>query len=337
MILNLMARSSGQSLKGRMTVRATKDGSTTMSDISVNLRTVQRYHWAQAHAAAGGDTEFYNATSVCQQWTTGHMLDANDIFVSVFDENDGWTAQSSAEWPSASRTFARGTATPVRPYFDFDFEFQVPHGTPVDFASYYNSDENLLDFHLTVLYSPDVAKCIHPSSLRPTDAEDELSTVDDDAKTEEELWGPYHHVGKDNNLIYAWQRTLTLQATVPIIVVGDASSARAVAHAHYLTPGVPAPVLRAGAEAEMPSLFPVAQPVFTVEALVNTSARLLGTTDPVPWYERFLMTWSEDYRGGEFTGLLWKKKIVAEERGIWPVRTEVVDERDVQQPFSVSL
>lgn len=58
MILNLIARSSGQLavLKGRMIVRATTDGSTTMSDISVNLRTVPRYHWAQAHAAAGDDT-----------------------------------------------------------------------------------------------------------------------------------------------------------------------------------------------------------------------------------------------------------------------------------------
>jgi hypothetical protein len=48
------------------------------------------------------------------------------------------------------------------------------------------------------------------------------------------------------------------------------------------------------------------------------------------------MAWSEDYRGGEFAGLLWKKKIVAEERGIWPVRTEVVDGGDDQQPFSVA-
>jgi hypothetical protein len=87
----------------------------------------------------------------------------------------------------------------------------------------------------------------------------------------------------------------------------------------------------------MPGSFPVAQPVFAVEALVNTSARLLGATGPVRWYQRSLnMTWSEDYREGGFAGLLWKKKIVAKERGIWPVPTEVVD-GDGQQPFSASL
>jgi hypothetical protein len=262
------------------------------------------------------------------------MLDANDVFVSVFDENDGWTAQKSAKW--SPNSFAYVTDTPMRPYFDFDFELQVPHDTPVDLASYYNNDENLLNFHLTVLYSPEVARCIYPSRPKPTDAEDELSTVDDAAKTEEDLWDPYARVGKSTP---RWQRTLTLQATVPIIVVSDAPSARAVAHAHYLTPGLPAPVLRAGAQAEMPALFPVAQPVFTVEALVNTSARLMqpGTTDPALEYRRMLnMAWSEDYRGGEFAGLLWKKKIVAEERGIWPVRTEVVDGGGDQQPFSVA-
>jgi len=336
----------GQLLKGRMTVRATTDGSTTMSDISVNLRTVQRYHWAQAHAAAGGDTEFYNATSgVCQQWIGAQtMLDAeSDAFASVFDENeDGWKVRS---FELLSSKTAKSITPPVRPYFDFDFELQVPHDTPVDFASYYNRDENLLDFHLTVLYSPDVAKCIDPSTFKLAEAEDEMSTVDDAAKTEEGLWDTYTRVGKPKDSTSTWHRRLTLQATVPIIVVRDAPP---MSVAHYLTPGALAPVIRSGAQAEMPASFPVAQPVFTVEALVNTSARLMqpGTTDPVlRRQQRMNMTRlrrkypdpTRDYRGGEFAGVLWKKKIVAEERGIWPVRAEVVDGGDSQQPFSVSL
>jgi hypothetical protein len=122
--------------------------------------------------------------------------------------------------------------------------------------------------------------------------------------------------------------------------------------AHYLTPGALAPIIRSGAQAEMPASFPVAQPVFTVEALFNTSARLMqpGTTDPVLRRQQLMdmnMTWwdtgrkypdpTRDYRGGEFAGVLWKKKIVAEERGIWPVRAEVVDGEDSQQPLSVLL
>jgi hypothetical protein len=313
-----------------------------MSDIGVNIRTVQWHHWAHAHAAAGGDTEFYNATSgICQQWTATQTLEAeSDTFASVFDENDdNRMAQNLAP-------FAQSTVTPLRPYFDFDFELQIPHDTPVDFASYYNNVENILNFDLTLFYSSEIAECIYPGRIKSTDAEDELSTVDDAAKTEEGLRDTYTRVEKAQDSTSTWQRRLTLQATVPIIVVSDAPPARAVAHAHYLTPGVPAPVLRGGAQVEMPASFPVAQPVFTVEALVNTTARLMqpGTTDPAHWHQRLWdITWrmllpdpTRDYRGGEFVGLLWKNRIVAEERGIWPVPTEVVDGGDGQQPFSVA-
>jgi hypothetical protein len=341
----LTARSSGRPLKGRVTVRAITDGSTTMSDISANLRTLQRYHWAQAHAAAGSDTEFYNVTSgVCQQWTSRRTLDAeSNTFASIFDENDEDRKPRNAPVPPSRRS--GNIVPPVRPYFNFDFELQVPHDTPVDFASYYNRDENLLNFHLTVLYSPDIAKCIDPGTFKPLEAEDETSTADDAAKTEEGLWDTYTRIGKPKDSTSTWQRSLTLRATVPIIVVRDAPP---MPVAHYLTPDALAPVIRSGAQTEMPASFPVAQPVFTVEALVNTSARLMqpGTTDPVLWHQQFMnMTRlhrkypdpTRDYRGGDFAGVLWKKKIVAEERGIWPVRTEVVDGGDSQQPFSVSL
>jgi hypothetical protein len=80
----------------------------------------------------------------------------------------------------------------------------------------------------------------------------------------------------------------------------------------------------------MPDVFPVAQPIFTEEALANTSARLMkaGSTDPFHQDQQF-MNWTrrqcrdshptEDYRGGNYAGLLWRKKVVAEERGILPV------------------
>ncbi|KAJ7933832.1 hypothetical protein B0H13DRAFT_683881 [Mycena leptocephala] len=335
----------GRPLKGRMTVRAIKDGSTTMSDISVGIRTVRRHHWAQAHAAAGGDAEFYNATSgVCQQSTGGQTLDTgSDRFTSVFDEDeDGWKVRRLGLESKTARSII---TPPARQYFDFDFELQVPHDTPVDFASYYNSDENLLNFRLTVLYSPDVAKCIDPVTFKLVEAKDEISTVDDAAKIEEGLWDSFTRVGKPKDSTSALRRRLTLQARVPIIVVGDAPPVRAVAH--YLTPDAPAPVICNGAQADPSLLFPVAQPVFTVEALANTSARLMqpGSTDPVQVSQQFMnMTRfnkkypdpAQDYRPGEFAGLLWKKKIVAEERGIWPVRTEVVDGGDSQKPLSVS-
>jgi hypothetical protein len=309
------------------------DGSTTMSDIYVHITTLQRHHWAQAQAVAGGDAEFYNATSgVCQQSTGSRTYDAESKdFVPIYDENeDNWNV-----WDWETRSFSR-TASPAHPYFDFDFELQVPHETPVDFASYYNNEENLLHFHLAVTYSQEVAKCIDPDMYKLVEAQDEEPAADDAAKTEEGLWDTYTPVGQPA-MSWKWRRSMTLQATVPIIVVGDAPSVHTIMH--YLTAAAPAPILRSGAQAEMPPSFPAAQPVFTVEALVNTTARLMqpGSTDPAQFMSQ---SWgrypdpTEDYRGGEFAGVLWKKKIVAEERGIGPLRTGVVDGGDSQQPFS---
>jgi hypothetical protein len=92
----------------------------------------------------------------------------------------------------------------------------------------------------------------------------------------------------------------------------------------------------------MPDVFPVAQPIFTEEALANTSAQL--TTDPFHIRQQFMnMTQlrlrdphpTKDYRGGNYAGLLWKKKVVAEERGILPV-VERGEGGNGQQPFSAA-
>jgi hypothetical protein len=332
----LIGYSSGQPLKGRVTIHTIRNGSTTMSDISIDARTVQRPQWAHEQAAAGGDAEFYNATSGLCQPGTGRALDAeSELFNMIFNETDDYwrTSRNSKNWEIP--------LTPAHPYFDF--ELPIPRDTPIDFASYYTVIENLLQVRLNVLYSPDVAKCIKPDSREWI--EDETLTADDAEKVEEGLWNTYVRVGQPIS-DSKWSRTLRLGATVPITIVGTAKPARAVTH--YLTPGAAAPVLQSGSQPKVPALFPVAQPVFTVEALANTSARLMqpGSTDPVQVRQQFMnMTRfnkrypdpAQDYRPGEFAGLLWKKKIVAEERGIWPVRTEVVDGGDGQQPLSVSL
>jgi hypothetical protein len=95
----------------------------------------------------------------------------------------------------------------------------------------------------------------------------------------------------------------------------------------------------------MPDVFPVAQPIFTEEALANTSARLMkaGSTDPFYLHQQFNRTRpqcrdshpTEDYRGGNYAGLLWKKKVVAEERGLLPV-VDRGEGGNGQQPFSAA-
>ncbi|KAF8216866.1 hypothetical protein K438DRAFT_1953758 [Mycena galopus ATCC 62051] len=310
----------GQSLKGQVIVRTLKAGLTTMSQISVNLRTLKSDHWAQAQAVTGGDLDFFNATSgMCQQPYLHHALDG------------------------ISRSRTEQLITLAHPYFDF--ELQIPYGTPVDFDSYYTSVQHRLELRLTVLYPPEVAKCIRPDSNMATEEE---ATGDDATNTEEGLWDSHTLVGKPVTSAAMWTRRINLQGAVAITVVPTrATTTPAHPVEHYLTPGVPAPVLRSGAKVEMPDAFPVMRPVFTVKALANTSARLMqpGSTDPSQRRQQFRNRTgfrqspdpAEDYHRGQFAGLLWKK-IVAEERGILPFGPQVVHEEDgSQRLFPVAL
>ncbi|KAJ6519165.1 hypothetical protein C8R45DRAFT_14065 [Mycena sanguinolenta] len=320
----------GRALKGRVTVHRLKAGSTIMSEISVSLQSKHKNHWAQAQAAIGGDPDF----AMCEQWS---FLEAIDIksyhFAFLFDEAD----------PPEGRilgtiSMSKTTLTLEHPYIDF--ELHIPHETPVDFASYYSTIQNELDISLTVLYSPEVAECINPQLSSPTE---ENFTGDDAAMVEAGLWDPFTRIGQSIETKSKWTRGMTLQAAVPITVLPAGDTTTPVAH--YLTPGLEtsAPVLRSGAEAAMPDAFPVAQPMFAVEALADTSARLMqsGSTDPSQswkWSRNIASTRfpdpAKDYLGGPFSGLLWKKKIVAEERGILSSANPVVEgDAPGQQPF----
>ncbi|KAJ7491927.1 hypothetical protein FB451DRAFT_511911 [Mycena latifolia] len=80
----------GFPIKGRVTVVQSTGGS-TISDVSLSVQTVQMNHWAEAQAAAGGDTDFYNATlPMC----TSDSLDSTRVlqpeswnYQFIFDEN----------------------------------------------------------------------------------------------------------------------------------------------------------------------------------------------------------------------------------------------------------
>ncbi|KAJ7762713.1 hypothetical protein DFH07DRAFT_956613 [Mycena maculata] len=150
--------------------------------------------------------------------------------------------------------------------------------------------------------------------------DDELEHSTDSAKTEEGLWDSYTRVGQP---IYTSQRrrTLRLKATVPLVVLGDISARPAE---HYLKPGLPSPVIL---PAQGDVVFPAAHPVTIEEPLANTSARLMraeGTFDPYnsgvhsrrPHWQmggRDQPDHSRHYNPGNYAGLLWKKKLVAEE------------------------
>ncbi|KAJ7312403.1 hypothetical protein DFH08DRAFT_973481 [Mycena albidolilacea] len=183
---------------------------------------------------------------------------------------------------------------PITPeHLYFDFELQIPLDTSVDFTSYYTTIENHLYFDLTIPYSLDITKCIKPDSKLP----EEEPTIDDAAKTEEVV-----------GLVYASWAAPPVHITLAIVPPAHPVE-------HHLLPGAPVPVLRSRAQVQMPDMLPVAQPIFTEEALANTSARLMqvGLTDPFHLRQHFMnmtcLQWwgshpTKDYRGGNYEGLL---------------------------------
>ncbi|KAF7361152.1 hypothetical protein MSAN_01147000 [Mycena sanguinolenta] len=318
----------GNPLKGRVTVRAT-NGSTKMSGISVSLTNIRTPHWAAERATTGGDPDF---NSLLCQWSgiSGQGVISVDSFSHVFKTKDEEHSFSFTDnYPSH-----HGVLTEAKPFMDF--ELQIPSTAIPDFSSYYSSTETALELSLTVAYSRDAAECIMGADAykRYIAFEDE-PTADDVSRLEDGLWDSYTPVGEQvrSNI---WLRTLTLKTTVPIVVLGDISERPAE---HYLALGQPSPIILASPADVM---FPSAQPVIIEEPLVNTSARLMhseGTFDPYQSRRNFhnwtrLMAYNEipdpsaQYNQGNYAGLLWKKKLVAEERGI----TVTADE-GAQHPF----
>ncbi|KAJ7154691.1 hypothetical protein C8R46DRAFT_1118137 [Mycena filopes] len=159
----------------------------------------------------------------------------------------------------------------------------------------------------------------------------------------------YTPIGKQRERSPSY-RSITLEAEIPVVVLSNNSPATGTSVVHYLSPGARTPVLRGGADAdaETPISFPIAQPTFTAEALANTSAAAPAVGNPPsPMNIMRILEWhamnmtrpdpAQDYRGGSYAGLLWRKKLVAEERGLWPLPAEVDEGKSkLQEPFPVA-
>ncbi|KAJ7116050.1 hypothetical protein C8R44DRAFT_794026 [Mycena epipterygia] len=307
--------SKGQLLKGKVTVHSTS-GSTTMSHISVSFITSSKYHWAIEQATTAGDENFCDL--LCGRARTFGALSVDSVdsghYPYLFKEKDDDSVfRSPNEHKSSS-----GPLTVTKPYFDF--KLQVP-----DTAS---SGQASLELQLSVLYSQEADICIN-------------GTVDDAAKTEEGLWDSFTRVGQAPTSW--WGRSLSLTGQMPIIVLGDISP-RPVEH--YLKPGLASPIILASPG---DIVFPVANPATIVEPIANTSARLMreGTFDPyqsrLHFWNRTMRSSSSDapdpvrhYKTGNYAGLLWKKKQIAEERGILPSQPTAVPPGESQHHFGVS-
>ncbi|KAJ6471193.1 hypothetical protein DFH09DRAFT_1110611 [Mycena vulgaris] len=312
----------GRPIKGRVTVHGTS-GSTTMDSIYVRQIPLRRDHWALARAAAGGNDNFVSA--LCHSGGQIALDTESDFGAEIFDDEENDDAKRRNPRIYREVSSPGGSLTPAHPYFDF--ELNIEQLTPMDFESYYSSGENLLEFGLGVQHSQDVENCLYPNRIPNEDTEAKT--------TEESLWDSFTPVGKAAK---TYRPTMaTLFAVLPITVIGSPVPATGQPIPHYLTPGLPVPVLRRGVQTEAPE-FPVAEPVFSVESLLDTSARLMqsGSSDPNLRYTNGHRSYPDPtkaYLEGEFAGLLWKKKVVAEARGIWPL-SGVVEEGNDQERFA---
>ncbi|KAK7008222.1 hypothetical protein R3P38DRAFT_3210965 [Favolaschia claudopus] len=321
----------GQSLTGRVTVHKIKNGATTLSDISVRLQSTSREQWPQLQSGA-------SAESACSDPWIGLCCTSPVVSDQLQAESNSWNFAKSGNdryiHNLDDKGLAKGAITLSNS--QFSFELQVPHRTPVDFVSYYSQIENQLAVELEVLYPLEVARCIHSGQKL-----DSLEKEDDPATIEEGLWNIFGPVEPQS----VSHRRTTLNAKVPFIIVSTETSDQSIAH--YLSPdGAVAPVLRSGLQMDMPASFLPIKPLIIVEDIATTSARLMrpGSTNPLQTRQRVMNITSllnypdptKAYRGGNYVGVLWKKKIVAEERGIWPLRNEaVVDEGNDQRPLIV--
>ncbi|KAJ7229158.1 hypothetical protein GGX14DRAFT_416902 [Mycena pura] len=305
---------SGQAVKGKVTIRAT-NGSTTMSDISVSLKTVKNNHWAAEQATTSGDKQFY---TTYERWSF-------DEVISVDSESPVFKEEGQSNYISNRRSPSKGLITASKPYFDF--KLQVPENIVPDFSSYYGSAQVALNLELGVVYSRDVADCI--------EGIDRINNT-------------YTPVGKRRAT--TWSRMLHLTATVPLVVLGDIS-ARPVEH--YLNPGVRSPAIFAS-QKDVVLPLPPSHPVIVEESFANTSSRLLrsdGTFDPIQSHRAFFANpfgrnggagknISDPYARyltGSYAGLLWRKKVIALERGILPAeKSELQNQDDSQYQFAVA-
>jgi hypothetical protein len=197
-----------------------------------------------------------------------------------------------------------------------------------------------LQLELTVLYSKDAAICIDGVDRYAEMEDEKMMTADDEEKAEEGLWNSYTPVGKPVESSSKWWRSIRLTAQVPIVVLGEISSQPVE---HYLKPEVASPIILAS-QADI--VFPVVRPESVEEPIVNTSARLMceGKFDPQQQWLHLRNTTRScrrvpdplvRYNAGDYAGLLWKKKIVAMERGILSQAAAEVEHGD-QRHFVVA-
>lgn len=280
--------------------------------------TIRDHHWARSQATLGGDVAGFPDTDMnsCSLWdnmdsNTREILPSNKSYSHMF-EFDGpggryrWHHQFF-EIPSTSDTDADANTTTEW----FDFEIKMPDDALRTFRTYYATSEAFIQINLGIAHPPEVRRCMHPEYVD----EDEDANEDEE---EEGLWEMYTPLGYPRLSRRRSLVTAGLQAQIPIIIIGPEpythDNARNMRPTDYLTPGVQSPIILPQASAsgqrdEDAVVFPISHPLVIREPVEDTTIRMLA-----PDYDGDVPNPTARYAMGPDVGLLWRKKILKEEK-----------------------
>lgn len=289
----------------------------------MSLRSKKEDRWAVHQAMLAGDSEI-SAPCAWGGFGLKELSPESDHFSHLFAPpsiNRVWFDDRSGSGPLTSDTH------------QYDFVLTAPRRQFRDFSTYYADFRSALEIQLSVTYPEAVHRCMYPDAKSLANGEVNLTVLGEDpTEPEAGLWDMNTRVGESPR---KWHHTLRLSAVVPISVGSSSSSHPDDASAvHYLTPGAPSPLILARSPLSLASVvFPISEPVVIPEPLENTSARLLQHTSNYHYSSSAEKSGpAQHYNSGPYAAVLWKKKLIAEERGF--LRPSALEDQDVVQvPF----
>lgn len=300
----------GETIKGRVTLHRLENGSTTAEGMSYRIATSQNHRWARTQAELGGD-----GAAFLPPCPSTH---------SYSQELNAFSSQWNHLTPDSHDSWCRSLRLDTPESFNEDlsqnFEVKVNVDSIRSFRTYYSTSEAFLTITLMIAYPLDAQTCRYGDECPYLEDVDDSLDVD---AIEEGLWEMWTSIGAAHKP-RSYSRLYPLLVQVPITIIGpDSKGALARPFpVDYLNPDARSPVLLASPPLRGKGIrFPVSQPVITTEPAEDTAKRMLS---PHGMYSVKVPDPTRRYQSGPYAGLLWRKKVLAEDMmsGNVPIREE---------------
>lgn len=298
----------GQSLKGKMILTNNLPNETPT--FRADIYTSEEHHWAHKQLNSAGDGRAFSVNFDSRAVNYYEQISlSSPMYRHIFEDGSASDLREHSRWVDDMQL------TKDTPFVQF--EVAVKENTMQSFDAHYASSRSFLDLTLYVAYPAEVQRCIRHMRGEDESMADASDPITADLAREEGMWDSYTALGKPPSYP---QMTYSLTAKIPIAVIGSnqlAARDSATLPVHYLaSDSTPSPVLLTATPSSFDNIaFPLSQPVISVEPVEGTIQRMLSIQT-----RKFLRNAqnyadpTRDYLSGSYAGVLWKKKIVAEER-----------------------